>query len=226
MKRFCVFLLCVLLSAFLGAQQLNLGTIKGMHMYNDLVAKVIKEAGFDTKITVYDQQPQLMEAYAKGQIDGAFFLAQPLIQQVKGAFMISARLSSSDFCAVTTDSTIKITNPGDLKKYTVGIVKGHPGHTAITRGLTVVEAANEAEQFKMLAEGKFQVAISVVDLIVPMAKASGIASYVTHMPPLLRTPTFLSLSSAHTAKKDAIEAAFKKWIDNGQWEAETAKLKK
>lgn len=190
-----------------------------------LVTTVIKEAGFDTKITVYDQQPQLIEAFAKGEIDGAFFLAQPLIQQIKGAFMISARLANSDFCAVTTDPNIKIANPGDLRKYTVGIVKGHPAHTSITRGMKVIEAANEAEQFKMLADGKFQAAVSVVDLIVSMTKAAGITTYATQMPPLLRTPTFIALSASQKSKKDAMEVAFKKWIDNGKWEAETAKLK-
>lgn len=225
MKRSFTALMLLVLSAVLWAQQLHLGTIKGMHMYNALVTTVIKEAGFDTKITVYDQQPQLMEAFAKGEVDGAFFLAQPLIQQIKGAFMISARLANSDFCAVTTDPNIKIANPGDLRKYTVGIVKGHPAHTAITRGMKVVEAANEAEQFKMLAEGKFQAAVSVIDLIVPMTKAAGITTYVAQMPPLLRTPTFIALSASQTSKKDALEAAFKKWIDNGQWEAETVKLK-
>lgn len=225
MKRFCSALMLVVCTAALWCQQLHFGTIKGMHMYNTLVTKVIKEAGFETNITVYDQQPQLMEAFAKGEVDGAFFLAQPLIQQVKGAFMISARLANSDFCAVTIDPDIKIANPGDLRKYSVGIVKGHPGHTAVTRGMKVIEAANEVEQFKMLAEGKFQAAVSVIDLIVPMTKAAGITTYATQMPPLLRTPTFIALSASQTAKKDALEAAFKKWIDNGKWEAETAKLK-
>ncbi len=225
MKRCCIAVVLLVLSTFLWAQQIRLGTIKGMHMYNALVTTVIKEAGFDTTITVYEQQPMLMEAFSKGEIDGAFFIAQPLIQQVKGAFMISARLANSDFCAVTIDPDIKIANPGDLRKYSVGIVKGHPGHTAVTRGMKVIEAANEVEQFKMLAEGKFQAAVSVIDLIVPMTKAAGITTYVTQMPPLLRTPTFIALSASQTSKKDALEAAFKKWIDNGKWEAETTKLK-
>lgn len=55
MKRSFTALMLLVLSAALWAQQLSLGTIKGMHMYNALVTTVIKEAGFETTITVYDQ---------------------------------------------------------------------------------------------------------------------------------------------------------------------------
>jgi hypothetical protein len=69
----------------------------------------------------------------------------PLV--AKGAVMVPARIASTDFCAVATDPGVKVANPNDLRKYNVGIVKDHPGHVAITRGMTVTETAGDAEEF-------------------------------------------------------------------------------
>lgn len=225
MKRLTVVLAALSMAAAIGAQELKIGTIDGMSAYGQLVATVLKDAGFDAKIAIY-QQPELYQALGKGEIDGAFFLAQPIIAQIKGSTMVSVRLLQTNFCAVTLDPAIKIANPGDLRKYTVGIVKDNSGHAAITRGLTPVEAASDIEQFKMLASGKIQVAVAVDKLIPPMCKAAGIKDYYIQPTPLLRTPTFFALSSKQSSSKGKIEEAFKKWQDSGQWEAEVAKIEK
>jgi len=226
MKRIAAICLSAMLAASIGAQQLTLGTMKGGDAYGPAIISALKEAGFDAKIKTFDQQPDLLQALAKGSVDAAFFLAQPVIEQIKGAVMIPVRLAFTDICAVTTDPEIKVAGPGDLRKYTVGVVKGHVGHAAVTRGMPVIEAASEMEELKMLAAGKFQVAVSVSDLVPIMSRPAGLKNYYIQTPPLLRTPTFLALSASRAALKDKILDVLKKKVESGQWEKETAKLAK
>jgi hypothetical protein len=223
MRRIAAVLVGALMgAACLGAEELKIGTIEGMAAYGPLMIKALKDAGYDAKVTAYAQQADLLQDLAKGRIDGAFFLAQPVIAQVKGAVMVPVRIAFTDFCAVATDPGVKVANPSDLRKYSVGIVKGQPGHAAITRGMTVTEASSDAEEFKMLAAGRFQVAIAVSDLVPIMCKMAGIKTYYIQSPPLLRTPTFLALSAARSGIEPKIEAALKKWVDGGQWDKESA----
>ncbi len=223
MKRIAVLFIALLTATAIGAQPLSIGTLRGMDAYAPVIVKMLKEAGFDVKITEFPGQPELLRALGQGGVDGAYFLAQPIIAQVKGAVMVPVRLAFTDFCAVATDPGVKVAGPPDLRKYTVGVIKGHTGHAAVTRGLPVVEAANEAEQFKMLAAGRFQVAISVRELIPVMTRIAGIKTYYVQSPPLLRTPTFLALSASRAGIKDKVEAVFKRWVEGGQWDKETAK---
>ncbi len=223
MKRIAILCLAAFLAASLSAQQLTLGSMKGEEAYGPALIGAFKEAGFDAKIKAFDQQPDLVQALAKGSVDAAFFLAQPIIEQAKGSVMIPVRLAFADICAVTTDPGIKISGPGDLRKYTVGVVKGHVGHAAVTRGMAVVEAANEMEELKMLAAGRFQVAISISDLVPIMSRPAGLTKYYIQTPPLLRTPTFLALSASRASLKDKILEILKKRVESGQWERETAK---
>lgn len=226
MKRIATLAAIVTLGAAVGAQQLVLGTIKGMDASGSALIGALKEAGVEARIKTFDKQPDLLEALGKGAVDAAFFLAQPVIEQVKGAVMIPVRLAYTDICAVTTDPEIKIASPGDLRKYTVGVVKGHVGHAAVTREMAVIEAASEMEQLKMLAAGRFQVAVSVSDLVQAMSKPAGLKTYYIQHPPLVRTPTFLALSSSRAALKDRIQEVLKKKVESGQWERETAKPSK
>ena len=166
-------------------------------------------------------QEELIKAAATGSVDGVF-LAQPVIAQIKGSVMIPARLMNSDFCAISTDSSVTVSNPGDLRKYTVGVVKGHPGHAAVTRGMKVFETQDDMDQFKQLAEGKYQVAIVVQEMVPSMARASGLKTYYIQQPPLMRTPTFFMLGSGKAAHRKPVEAAFKKAMDSGAWEREIA----
>ncbi len=224
MRRIVAVLIGLLALSTVGAQELKLGTIEGMANYGPSVVKVLKEAGFDAKVSVFPAQGDLVRELAKGGIDGAFFLAQPVIAQAKGAVVVPVRIAESNFYAVTTDASVKVGNPGDLRKYKVGIVGGHPAHQALTRGSSPIAAANDEEQFKMLADGRVQVVVAVEDLIPFMCKTVGIKSYSLQKPPLLRTPTFLALSSAKAGLEPKAEAAFKAWLDDGRWKAEVAKV--
>ncbi len=225
MKRITVFLVAILLGASISAQQLTLGTMKGMDAYGPALIGALSEAGLDARIKAFDQQPGLLQALGSGSVDAAFFLAQPIIDQVKGAVMVPVRLGYTDICAVTTSAAITITSPADLRKYTVGVVKGHVGHAAVTGGMQVIEAANEMEELKMLAAGRFQVAISISELVPILSKPAGLKTYVIQTPPLLRTPTFLALSAARAGLKDKIQGVLDKKVQSGQWETETAKLR-
>ena len=224
MKRFTLALIALCLAFGAGAQELKVGTIQGTAMYGPLFVKVLKDAGFDAAIVTFNEQPELIAALAKREIDGAFFLAQPIIAQINGAIMVSARLHQTDFCAVTTDPSIKINSPADLKNYTVGIVTGNMAHEAIARGVQTVASASDMEQFKRLAAGDFQVALSVDKLAQIMSKAAGLESFYVGDRPLLRTPTFFALSGSQAANKTIIENVFIQWQKDGKWEAEISEI--
>lgn len=218
MKR--IFFVLFVLIAVIGlhAEELTVGTIRGMMIYSPAVVNVLKANGYETSVKPFETQDELIASMMRGDIDGAFFLAQPVIAQIKGSVMIPVRLMYSDFCAVCTDSSVSVSNPGDLRKYSVGIVKGHPGHIAVTRGMTTVQAGNDVEQFKQLSQGNFQVAIAVRELIPVMTKVAGIQKYYVQQPPLMRTPTFFVLGSGKANQKKEIESAFREALENGSWE--------
>ncbi len=220
MKRFFFVLFTLIVVFGLHAEKLTVGTIKGMMIYSPAVVKVLNARGYDTSVRPFDTQEELIASMVQGNIDGAFFLAQPVAAQIKGSVMIPVRLMYSDFCAVCTDSSISISNHGDLRKYTVGIVKGHPGHIAVTRGIKAVQTENDVDQFKQLSQGNFQVAIVVRELIPIIAKIAGIKEYYVQQPPLMRTPTFFILGSGKANQKKEIESAFKEAVESGVWERE------
>jgi hypothetical protein len=221
MKRVAALVSVILAVASAGAQELKVGTIEGMASFSPLIAKVLKDAGYNMKVVTYPQQGALLQELAKGAVDGAFFLAQPLIASVK-AVRVPIRIGQTDFYAVATDPNVKVANSGDLRKYTVGIVKDNPAHDAITRGMTVTATASDVEQFKMLAAGSFQVAISIPQMIPIMCKLAGIKDFYIQKPPLLMTPTFFALSAPQAGIEPKVEAAFKKWVDSGQWEKQAS----
>ncbi len=221
MRKVILASLAALLAAGLGAQALKIATMEQTAFYGPAVLKAMKEAGFDGKIVTMTQ-PEIIKALSEGAVDGAFFLADPLIAEAKGATRVSVRLMQTDFIAVTLDPAIKIANPGDLRKYKVGIAKGQSAHAAITRGMKTAQAETDIEEFKLLAEGKVQAIIAVDKAVPALAAASGLKSYTIQQPPLIRSPTFLALSKAQADKKAALEAVLKKWVDDGRWEKEMA----
>ncbi len=221
MKKAILASMAVLLAAGLGAQALKIATMEQTAFYGPAVLKVLKEAGFDAQIVTMTQA-ETIRALGEGTVDGAFFLADPLIAEAKGAERVSVRLMQTDFIALTVDPAIKIANPGDLRKYKVGIVKAQSAHAALTRGMKPEQAETDLEEFKLLAEGKVQAIIAVDKAVPALAAASGIKSYVIQRPALIRSPTFLALSKAQAGKKGAIEAVLKKWVDEGRWEKEMA----
>lgn len=222
MKRIFFVLFALIIVFGLHAEKLTIGTIGGMMRYGPAVVKILGSNGYETIVRPYNTQEDLIKAMVTGNVDAAFFLAQPIVTQIKGSVMIPVRLMYSDFCAVCTDSSITISNPGDLRKYSVGIVKGHPGHMAVTRGMKVIEADNDVDQFKQLSRGNFQVAIAVQELIPPMARVAALKNYYVQQPPLMRTPTFFVLGSGKAAHKKQIESAFRKALESGDWEREIA----
>ena len=138
--------------------------------------------------------------------------------------MIAARLHQTDFYAVTTDPSIKINNPGDLRKYKVGTVKDNMAHVAITRGMQTTICASDPEEFARLKAGAFQVGITVDKLAPIMAKITGLETYYLSERPLLSSPTFLALSASQGANKGKVEAAFRQWQASGKWDAELSKI--
>jgi len=223
MRRILAMALAAVAVAALGAQELKLGTMEGTLRYAPAVAKALKEAGFSMKAKGYPTQVALLKALGKGDIDGAFFIPQPVIQTVPGAVMVPVKLGESRFDAVTTDPKIKIESVADLKGYKVGIVRDHSGHLAVTRGIPVTAAPDDYEQFRLLVTGRVQVIIVLEEIIPILAKPAELRNYFTSNP-LLRTPNFLALSAANAGAAEKIEPVLARWIDTKQWDQEMASI--
>lgn len=216
----------LVLSVAVFAKPLTVASFKGNAQFMPAVVSILQNAGYEVKSIVYDEQPQLIAALTKSEVDVAFFLAQPIIAQAKGQF-VSARLMNTDFCAVTTDPSIVIKSSADLKKYKVCVMKGQPGQNAAVRGVpNILEVPNELAQFKALKAGEAQVVISVRDLIVPMSRQAGLTNPIVCEPPVMKNPTFLALSSSAADKKAELDALFQKALADGTWGKELAKIKK
>lgn len=216
-----------MLSAVVCAEELTVATFKGNAQFMPAVTSILKGAGYDVVTKIYDEQPEIIAALAKNEVDLTFFLAQPVITGVKGAQFIPARLMNTDFVAVTTDPSVVVKTPADLKKYKVGIVKDQPGHAAATRGVpNIVEAPNEVAQFKMLAAGDVQVVVSVRDLVMPMSQASGLKGAIICEPPVMKNPTFIAVSAKAAGKKADLDALFQKALTDGTWGKELGKIKR
>ena len=224
MKRLVLFLVILCLSVGIGAEEMKIGTIQPTAVFGPLFVKVLKDAGIDATIVAYNAQPELYAALAKNEIDGAFFIAQPIIARIPGAVMVSARISQTDFYGVSLDPSIKANNPGELRKYSVGIVKDNEAHVAITRGIKAIETQNDRELFAGLGAGNYQMIISVDKLVPIMSRATGIGQCYMGDRPLLRTPTFLALSASNADKKDKLEGVFGQWLRTGKWGSEMGKL--
>jgi hypothetical protein len=209
--------------AALGAQELKLGTMEGTLRYAPVVAKALKEAGFAMKAKGYSTQAALIKALGKGDIDGGFFIPQPVIETVPGAVMVPVKLGESRFDAVTTDSKIKIDSTIDLKDYKVGIVRDHSGHMAVTRGMSVTAAPDDYEQFRLLVDGRVQVIIVLEEIIPILAKPAGLGKYYASRP-LLNTPNFLALSAKNADASAKIGPVLKQWVESKKWDEEMGKI--
>ncbi len=223
MKRGLAVVIALCLAGALGAQELLLGTMEGTMRYAPVMAKALKDSGYAVKAKGYATQPELLAALGKGEVDGAFFLPQPVARTVKGAVLVPIKLGETSFVAVSTDPAVKINNAGDLKNYKVGIVKDHTGHTAVTRGMPVTTAPGDFEEFKLLVDGKVQVIIVLEEILPILAKPAGLKNYYASVP-LLRTPNFLALSAAKGGEEAKVEAALKKFTESKQFEEEMAAL--
>ncbi|MCQ2575939.1 MAG: transporter substrate-binding domain-containing protein [Treponema sp.] len=226
-KVMSIFAAMLLLAGVVVAEDITIATFKGNAQFVPAVTAILSKEGYTVKTTVYEEQGDMIAALAKSETDLCFFLAQPLIAQVKGASFVTARLMNTDFCAVTTNPSVSIKSSADLRKYKTGIVKGHPGHTAAARGVpTIVEAADDISEFKLLANGDVDVIIAVRDLIVPLSRAAGIANPTVCEPPVMKNPTYIGISPKAASKKAALDDIFQKALSDGSWGKELGKLKK
>jgi hypothetical protein len=223
MKRVFAAMIALSLAGALGARELLLGTREVTMRYAPVIAKALEDSGYTGKAKGFATQPELLAALGKGEVDGGFFLPQPVVMSVKGAVLVPIKLGETSFIAVTTDPAIKINNAGDLKNYKVGIVKDHTGHLAVTRGLTVTAAPGDFEEVKLLTDGKVQVIIILEEILPILAKPAGLKNYYQSVP-LLRTPNFLALSAAKGGEEAKVEAALKKFTESKQYDEEMALL--
>lgn len=182
----------------------------------DLVVKALAEGGISAEVT-FVPRARLLNSLKDASVQAGFFVSDEALSQMPGASKASPALTYTEVVAVTVDPKIKITGVADLAAYRVGVINGDRVQAALTKGLKVTATGSMDSQFKMLAAGRFDVALGVRAVVPAMLKAAGIQNAVVHEPPLDRSPLFFVLSSAGADQKAKVTAAFQKVVDNGTW---------
>jgi ABC-type amino acid transport substrate-binding protein len=217
MKKLLFVVLSVLLASGLPAQTLKLVTTDQLKPFQSLVLKVLKEAGVDATV-VGEPQARLMADLGGGAVDGGFFLTTIALEQVPGLVKVGVPLYRNEIVAVAVSPDVKVASTADLAKYKVGIERGNKTHEAVVKNLSnVIPVDNQPTQFKMLAGGRFEVAISARALIPSLVKEAGIAKVYVQEPPVLVQPLFFVLTAKNQALVAKLTAAFKAEVDSGAW---------
>lgn len=201
------------------AQNLAVGTTDPIKPFIPLVEKVLKEAGFTVTATVLPQA-RLFSELSGNNLGGGFFISDVVFQSNQALVKVPVPLFKNELVAVSVKPGVTVKTAADLKNYKVGIVRGNATHEAITKGLSPAVTDSDDQQFKMLAAGRFDVAVTSRTLAPTLAKTAGIGSYTIQEPAVLTTLLYFGLSPANAGLADKLTAAFKKWVDSGAWDKE------
>jgi ABC-type amino acid transport substrate-binding protein len=223
MKRFYAFFAVLVVGTSVFAQALKVGTTDSTARFAPLIQKVLREGGIEAEIASLAQD-RLLEDLTAGRIDGAFFLSEPSFSSLAGIVKVPVKLYMIDFVAVTLDPGVKVAKTSDLRKYSVGMIQGNTAQEQITKGMKPIATWNEAAEFKMLAAGRFDVALAARSEVPNLSKAEGIDTYYVQEPALLSTPTYFALSSANAGIQSKLTAVFRKWVDSGKWMEELSRI--
>jgi ABC-type amino acid transport substrate-binding protein len=181
-----------------GAQTLSLGSTEVTQSVFPVVEKVLKEAGIPAKISVVPQA-RLFSDIVTGGLDGAFFLGDQALANLKGVVKVPVKLFQTDLVAVTVGPKPKITSVADLKGLTIGVVRGNGAAEALTKGLDPTLVVNDLTQIKMLAGGRFQVALVSRTAVPLLAQEAGVTNLVIQEPSLLTSAVYFVFSSQRAA---------------------------
>jgi stage V sporulation protein SpoVS len=218
MKRrlFVLAVLGLALAAVLPAQKFIVAGTESVRPFAGLVTNVLKDAGFEPELQVMPMQ-RFTQALGESTVAGGFFLSEQAAKAVTGAVKIPVVLFKNEVVAFAVKPDVKITSNADLAKYKVGIVRGNATHEAVAKGITPLLADNEESEVKMLAAGRFDVAILARSLVAEYCKKAGIDKYYVQEPPVLITPLYFVLSAKNAGLEAKLNVAFKKQVDSGQW---------
>jgi ABC-type amino acid transport substrate-binding protein len=223
MKHFNAVVLALVCASGLFAQTLKIGTTEGTACFAPAIVKVLKEGGIDAEVSIL-QQEQVFKDLEAGTLDGAYFLTDPAFASMQGVIKVPVKLYNVDFVAVALDPNVKISRTTDLRKYSVGMVQGNAAQETLTKGMKPIATWSEATQFKMLAEGRFNVALAARPIVENLAKAGGIDTYYIQEPALMTTPAYFALSANKASLQSRITALLRTWIDSGKWVEELTSL--
>ena len=150
--------------------------------------------------------------------DGAFFFTDLALEQMPGMVKVPVSLYRNEIVAVAARPGVRVSSRADLSRYSVGIERGNKTHEAVVKGLENVQAAeDQATQFRMLAVGRFDVAISSRALLGALARQAGIPKLYIQEPPLSVLPLYLAVTRANQAAVPALASAFARAVESGQW---------
>jgi polar amino acid transport system substrate-binding protein len=196
---------------------LGSGVVEVSYVAISLVKEIYKQAGLDVRVTQFPASRSTIEV-TEGRMDGevargaAYGEANPSLVRIEPPFIY---LPTSAF--FLKSAKVNFNSKDDLKNYSAGYVSGVAGdeRLAKTLGFFEVETAVSREGlFRMLALGRFDVAIHDSSLGVSEIKRLGLKDVVDVE--IFREPIYTYLSPKNRDLAPLIGGVIKKLSDSGE----------
>lgn len=207
----------------LSAQTLRIAHVEAAAHYYPLVARVLQDAGI---ASTFEEVPmaRLVAGLASDSIDASYLLYDDLFLANKNLIKVPVPLYTADWVAVTLKPEIRITGADTLKGHKIAVVRGNPVMESIVKDLNPTLSESEEAMFRMLAVGRFDVALCPRKQVPALAAAAGIRKYYIQEPSLVIARTYFGLARSQAGLAARVTAAFQKWVDSGAWTREFAAI--
>jgi polar amino acid transport system substrate-binding protein len=185
--------------------------------FEPLFQEVFAEAGLQLAM---EGQPQarLFASLLDNEVQAGLMLSDAAISDLPGVIKIPYPLGYTEIVAVCADPSIRISSASDLPAFSIGIVRGNKIHEILTSGMKLTATESSDSLFRMLAAGRFQVAIATKQVVPGLAKAAGMDRFYIQEPPLASIPLFLVLTESGAPFKNRLSPVIKRWVESGAWD--------
>lgn len=177
--------------------------------------ELLREAGFTPSIKAYPPERSLMMVRS-GSVAGEFMRTEEALSQAPELVKVDVPLFRQNIVAVSLREDIKITSKGDLVSQRVGFVKTNRYIRDLAESLPQrVDAPHQDSLFRMLKEGRFDVAIVIGEIAERKKREEEFSGLRIHSPVLAQEPVFFVLHLSQAALAPRIKAAFEKKLASG-----------
>ena len=199
------------------AQDFHVAAADEMKSFEPTITKVLKDAGVHPVFDYYPL-PRALMMLRDGKCNGIYPVSETAIAEVPGARAVPVPLIQFDVVALSVEAGIAVRSVEDLKKYSVGVVRGNRTHHALTRETNTQEARDYVNLIDMLSSHRVQVVLVPSALIPKLAKRAGMTDYTVHQPPLAYVPQYFAVQADAADKIPTLADAFRKAVKSGQWQ--------
>lgn len=201
------------LCALLGAQELRMAVTEPARDLSPLMIELLADAGLD--ITV-DALPNARATamLRQGVYDGVFPLFSDSFAGDENLVPVPVPLFSIDYVAITLNPAIQATSIGELKPYSIGVVRTDIRAKGTIGEALLVEALDYDGLVRMFLAGRCDVAILPVETV----KATPELARSRALFSPFRNSLYLVLHRRRQSLIPRIESTLRAWMADGRWQ--------